>query len=62
MNFKKLLTKAQAGDMTAIQQITDMYKPLMLKESIIEGALDEDLFQEIWLTLMNCIEKIDIDA
>ena len=60
MNFKKLLLCAKSDDMSAIMQFTDMYKPLLIKESIINGSLDDDLYQELWLTLLLCIKKIEI--
>ena len=46
MSFKDLLYCAKAGDEAAFAQILDMYRPLLLKESIINGVFDEDLFQE----------------
>ena len=55
MSFKDLLYCAKAGDEAAFAQILDMYRPLLLKESIINGVFDEDLFQEQCITLLKCI-------
>ena len=55
MSFKDLLYQAKAGDEMAFAQILDMYRPLLLKESIINGVFDEDLFQEQCITLLKCI-------
>jgi len=60
MNFKELLIRAKENDENAIKEISDMYKPLLLKESIINGVFDEDLYQELWLTFLLCIRKIKI--
>jgi len=60
MDFKDMLLQAKNNEEFAIKQITDMYNPLLMKESIIDGVFDEDLYQELWLTLKNCIQKIKI--
>lgn len=60
MNFKELLILAQSGEDLAIKKIVEMYKPLLIKESIIDGIFDEDLHQELMLTLLRCIQKIKI--
>ena len=60
MNFKELLTVAQRGEDLAIKKIVEMYKPLLIKESIIDGIFDEDLHQELIITLLRCIQKIKI--
>ena len=57
MNFKELLLQAKDGDQIAVQQVFNMYKPLLLKESVERGVFDEDLYQELCLTLLGCIEK-----
>jgi hypothetical protein len=60
VNFKDLLMQAKSNQAFAVRQIIDMYKPLLLKESIVGGVFDEDLFQELMMTLLNCIQKIKI--
>lgn len=60
MNFKELLTRAQSGDKQAEQDILEMYKPLLVKESILNGIFDEDMYQELCLTLIYCIRKFHI--
>ena len=42
MNFECLLLSAKAGNEDAITAILQMYRPLLLKYAIIDGALDED--------------------
>ena len=43
MTFKELLVRARAGDQTAVENLLIMYHPLLLKEAIVDGVLDEDL-------------------
>lgn len=55
MDFKELLLSAKECDMEARGRILLMYKPLLIKESIVDGAFDEDLYQELCITLIRCI-------
>lgn len=57
MNFKELLICAKDGDMSAKEAILELYRPLLIKESVIDGTFDEDLYQELCITLLNCIRK-----
>ena len=57
MNFLELLICAKAGDNEAAERILTMYQPLLVKESVLDGALDEDLYQELCLVFLRCIEK-----
>lgn len=59
-DFKRLLLRAKDGSQTAYAELHAMYRPLLLKESIVEGVFDEDLYQELCLTLFNCIQKIKV--
>ena len=60
MDFKELLRQAQAGNSQAKEAILDRYKPLLLRESIENGVFDEDLYQELCITLLNCIRSFRI--
>lgn len=57
MTFKELLVRARAGDQTAVENLLIMYHPLLLKEAIVDGVLDEDLYQELCITFLQCIRK-----
>ena len=61
MDFRDLLLLAQNNEPYAILTIAEMYKPLLTKESIIDGYYDEDLFQELVITLLGCIRKFSIE-
>lgn len=60
MNFKDTLVCAQQGSEPAIEEIMARYKPLLLKESICGGVFDEDLYQELCITLLNCIRNFRV--
>lgn len=60
MNFKELLLQAKDGSEVAAVEILNLYKPLLLKESLTGGIFDEDLYQELCVTLINCIHKFHI--
>lgn len=60
MNFRALLLLAKNGDTVAVTELLIMYRPLLLKEAIIDGVLDEDLYQELCLTFLYCIDRFRI--
>lgn len=60
MNFKQLLEQAKNGNQQAVTELLMMYRPLLLKESILDNSLDEDLFQQLCLVFLRCIEKFRI--
>ena len=60
MNFECLLLSAKAGNEDAITAILQMYRPLLLKYAIIEGVLDEDLYQELSIILLKAISLFRI--
>lgn len=60
MNFKELLLRAQKGEEQPFLKLLLMYRPLLLKESIIDGAFDEDLYQELCIVFLKCVHKFKI--
>ncbi len=60
MNFEMLLRQAQKGDKEAREEIFRMYRPLLIKNSMDNNVFDEDLYQELSATLINCIKKFVI--
>lgn len=56
MTFNQLLQCAQSGDRQAIMQILQLYRPLLIKNSVVRGQLDEDLYQELCLVVLKCIK------
>ena len=60
MNFECLLLSAKAGNEDAITAILQMFRPLLLKYAIIDGVLDEDLYQELSIILLKAISLFRI--
>ena len=60
MGFMELLKQAKTGNEPAIAEIMKMYRPLLIKNSIIDGSFDEDLFQELSITLLRCIRQFRV--
>lgn len=60
MRFEELLLQAQTGGKRAQEEIFQMYRPLLIKNSMNRNVFDEDLYQELSSTLLNCIYKFRI--
>lgn len=60
MNFERLLLKAKEGNADAVLKILEIYKPLLIKNAIANGRFDEDLYQELVSTLLQCIQRFQI--
>lgn len=57
MRFKDLLLQSKGGDEKAFGELLIMYRPLLLKESIVDGIFDEDLYQELCIVFLRCIKR-----
>lgn len=60
MKFEELLICAKLGDENARKKLLEMYRPMLVKASLIDGNFDEDLYQELCVVLMKSIEKFVI--
>lgn len=60
LNFQELIIRAKRGENSAIEALLEMYRPLLTKESIVEGVFDEDLYQELCYRFIQCIDKFEI--
>ncbi|MCI6397540.1 helix-turn-helix domain-containing protein [Pseudoflavonifractor sp. P01025] len=60
MTFEQMLRRAKDGDHEAITSILLMYQPMLLKNAVLDGRLDEDLYQELCITLMQAIKLFRI--
>ena len=47
MTFKEILFRAKQGDSLALKQILDMYHQMLVRNALINGRFDEDLYQEL---------------
>lgn len=57
MDFKEMLLLAQMGNEAAVIMLLEMYKPLLIKNAILNGRFDEDLYQEFCITFWKCIRR-----
>ena len=57
MSFDELLFRAKAGDMEAKTEIFAMYRPLLIKNALVNGRFYEDLYQELAVELMKWKRK-----
>ena len=60
MNFCDLLVRAKSGEKEAMEELLNMYKPMLVKYAIINGMFDEDLYQELCITLVKCIRMYKV--
>ncbi len=60
MNFEKLLEQAKSGNKDAQEESFRMYRPLLIKNAMEQNRFEEDLYQELSATLLNCIRKFTI--
>ena len=56
MNFKQILLLALAGDEAAQERLVQMYDPLLSSAAWHDGFFDEDLYQELRIVLLRCIQ------
>ena len=47
MEFRELLYRARLGDQESIMEIFEMYRPLLVRNALVDGFFDEDLYQEL---------------
>ena len=60
MDFKELIIRAKRGEKDAQEKLLEMYRPLIAKEAILDGMFDEDLYQELCIKFIYCIDKFEI--
>lgn len=60
MDFKELLIRAKRGEKYAQEELLKMYQPLLMREAIVEGVFDEDLYQELCYRFIRCVEVFKI--
>ena len=62
MKFEAILWNAQEGDPEAILQLLGLYRPLLVKKSVLEGKFDEDLYQELVFVFLKCVRKFQVSV
>lgn len=56
MEFEEILYRAKMNDRQAVEQIVEMYRPLLIKNALVDGVFDEDLYQELVIETLKCIQ------
>lgn len=59
MEFEEILQRAKDGNVQIKEEIFRMYQPLLKSRARLDGKLDEDLYQELSVVLLECIEKFE---
>lgn len=54
MEFRELLYRARLGDQESIMEIFEMYRPLLVRNALVDGFFDEDLYQELIVEFLRC--------
>ena len=57
MDFRELLASAKSGQPQATEKLITMYRPLLMKAAIVNGTFDKDLFQELCIVFLRCIQN-----
>ncbi len=60
MDFKEILFQAKAGDEEAVKQIVEMYQPFIIKNALVNGIFDYDLYQDLMIELLKCIRFFNV--
>ena len=55
-DFDEILARAKGEDEASILKIIEMYKPAILKNSMVDGKFDEDLYQQLITAVLRCIK------
>lgn len=58
--FHRVLTGAVSGNGKDLEQILELYMPLIDRNSYVNGRLDEDLKQHLMIHIMQQIGKFPI--
>ena len=57
MNFRELLILAKANHSQAMETLLSMYRPLLMKEAVVNGIFVEDLYQELCIVFLRCVRN-----
>ena len=61
MNFEQLLKRAKNKDPEAKELLYEMFRPLLIHQAMISGRFSEDLYQELSLTFLFCLDSFKIE-
>ena len=58
MEFEEILFRAKQGDKKAVERILEMFRPMLIRNALIKGIFDKDLYQELVIETLKCIKKV----
>lgn len=61
MDFERLLREAKLQKPEAKEMLYEMFKPLLISRAMISGKFSKDLYQELCLTFLFCIDSFKIE-
>ena len=51
MEFERVLFRDKQGDEKVIEQRLEMFRPMLIRNALIRGVFEEDLYQELAIHL-----------
>ena len=49
--------KVNQYESQAMETLLSMYRPLLMKEAVVNGIFDEDLYQELCIVFLRCVRN-----
>jgi len=56
MEFERVLFRAKQ-DEKVIEQRLEMFRPMLIRNALIRGVFEEDLYQELAIETLKCIQR-----
>ena len=60
MEFEDILFHAKHGCQESMNKIVEIYSPMLIRYSMINGYFDEDLYQELLVEVLKCIHYFKV--
>lgn len=59
MGFEEILFRAKQGEQESAERILEMYRPMLVHNSLVDGRFDEELYQELVMEVLKCIRHFE---
>ena len=56
MEVERVLLRDKQGDEKVIEQRLEMFRPMLIRNALIRGVFEEDLYQELAIETLKCIQ------
>ena len=60
MEFKELLIRAKRGEKDALEKLLKMYEGLIVRNAIVNGIFNEDLYQDLCYKFLRCVDAFEV--